>query len=144
MTEPKVDFANRLTKPVTLRWPTFPDTDLKFSIAVYKGGRDVVLAQGSESNLAKLSDLGFSQIAGEWMLPEVVLSPRELREVFPTTVIEAEKIASEIYLDRTSSDAPTFPEVEKTRFQNLAERIAQAKEKREWAREMEETSAPKL
>jgi hypothetical protein len=101
-------FANRLSNPVIQRWPTFPNQDIALFIAVYKDNSETVVAKGDDKYSEQLASLGFTQVEGEWMLPEVMFAPRAVMRVFPGMEIE-QKLASDIFLNRTSTDRPSFP-----------------------------------
>jgi hypothetical protein len=105
---PRQAFADRLSEAVTLRWPNFPNQDISLSIAVYKDNSETVVAKGGEKYSEQLANLGFKQVGGEWMLPEVMFAPRTVMRLFPGMEMK-QQLASDIFLDRTLTDRPSFP-----------------------------------
>jgi hypothetical protein len=101
-------FAGRFSEEATRRWPSFPDQDISLFIAVYKDNSETVVAKGGDKYSEQLGNLGFKEVGGEWMLPEVRFAPRAVMKLFPGMELE-QQLASDIYLDRTSKDRPSFP-----------------------------------
>jgi hypothetical protein len=104
-TQSNQSYLERLSEPVTQRWPIFPNQDISLRVVVYKDGSEAILAENGAAYSTQLTDHGFTSIDGEWMLPEVKLAPRALMKSFPGMQINKLPVA-DILLDRTSVERP--------------------------------------
>jgi hypothetical protein len=97
----QMDFNNLIYRENTLRWPNLDAHGVSLKIAVYGDGSQHVFAEGNLTEVAKLSQLGFTEIGGEFALENVKIEPRKLKHVFPEIVMDRHMRTSQIYVDRT-------------------------------------------
>lgn len=95
------NFSDRIHRENTQRWIDLSAHGIQLKIAVYGDGSDHVFAEGDPTEVAKLSQLGFTEIGGEMTLQIVEIAPRKFIEIFPNTVMVREMQASKVFADRT-------------------------------------------